>query len=267
VKKKASLIFLRRCVLILFIPFITAIVLRIFFIEIYKIPSSSMSPTLINGDFILVSKISYGPRLLKLKLFYNTGIIETKRMIGLSQIKKDDIIVFNQPNFNDKSSPTKNISESVMVKRCFAISGGTVIINEGVNKIIKTKYSLFPHDSLLGWTLNNYGPLHVPAAGEKMELTERSISWYGDIINYENPSCRIADSIILGVGKTVRKYTFKHDYYFMIGDNFYYSQDSRYWGFVPQDNIIGKVVLIIFSIDQNQVGPERIRWNRLFKAI
>jgi signal peptidase I len=121
---------------------------------------------------------------------------------------------------------------------------------------------LFPHDSSLDWSLDDYGPLYDPAKRAVMELTKKNVLLYKDILRYENSNCQIKDSLLFIDSKIVLRYTFKHNYYFMLGDDFYNSNDSRYWGFVPDDNIIGKVVIVLFSY-----GEEGFRWKRILKLI
>jgi signal peptidase I len=85
------------------------------------------------------------------------------------------------------------------------------------------------------------------------------------IQNYEGNSLKIEHGDIIINGKKADTYTFKMDYYFMLGDNRHNSADSRYWGFVPEDHIIGKPILVWLSLDQNKSFPRNIRWNRFFK--
>jgi len=127
------------------------------------------------------------------------------------------------------------------------------------------KLDLFPFDSALNWTLDNYGPIYVPKKGENIKLNTETLKWYKYIISYENPQYSIIDSTLISEAKPLLNYTFKHNYYFMIGDNFYFSNDSRHWGFIQDDNIIGKVIFVIFSINTEEKGIKKIRWNRILK--
>jgi signal peptidase I len=103
--------------------------------------------------------------------------------------------------------------------------------------------------------------LYVPAKGQVTELTKRNVSWYRNILRYENPNCEIRDSSLIINGESVIRYTFQRNYYFMLGDNFYNSFDSRYWGFVPDANVIGKAVVILFSMDPDENGLNKISLN------
>jgi signal peptidase I len=232
----------------------------------------SMDPSILPGDILLISKMSYGTRLVKLNNQKKVGYFRTK---GFSSIKKNDVFVFNWPNYEKFSETGFGIYGDYVVKRCFGLPGDSVNIkkaerseDDGNGRYYGESPSLFPHDSTLTWTVDKYGPLYVPAKGDSMILTKRNVAWYKDILQFENPDCKIIDSfLITTLGDTITDYKFKHNYYFMLGDNFYHSEDSRYWGFVPDDNIIGKAVVVLFSIDKQGKGFKKIRWNRIMKLI
>lgn len=236
-----------------------------------------MEPALLSGDFILVSKMSFGVRLLKPIKFFKQKKIEFIRTKSWSTIKKGDIFVFNLPEYFKYLDSSETIYGTCLVKRCYALPGDTLVIKKGIGNSIVFKdigmigiqgnYNLFPYDSSLHWSLENYGPLYVPAKGQVMELTNQKVIWYRNILRYENPNSHIKNSSLIIDDITISKYTFQHNYYFMLGDNFYNSHDSRYWGFVPDDNVIGKVVLVLFSIDPNEFGFKKFRWSRLLKKI
>lgn len=259
------------------ITILIGIFLRIFFIEIYMIPSLSMEPTILSGDFIMVSKMAYGPRVSIPEKFFKENKTGYLRIKGWNKIKLGDKIVFNFPNYSVSLDSTYKIWGRCIVKRCYGLPGDTVLIkNEksGNGNILGKdatdtlqKYNVFPYDSNLKWTIDDYGPLYVPASGDEVQLTKSTIKMYKDILRFENPNCTITDSTIVIDGGPLSRYTFNYDYYFMLGDNFYNSNDSRYWGFLPDSNIIGKVVMILFSVDKNKYGFRKFRLNRLFKIV
>ena len=122
--------------------------------------------------------------------------------------------------------------------------------------------SVFPYDNLHTWTLDNFGPLYVPKAGSTVQLTQENIGFYRRAISvYEKNELQEINGKFIINGKEADRYTFKYNYYWMMGDNRHRSQDSRIWGFVPETHVVGKASLIWFSW---QNGP---RWNRLFKTI
>jgi signal peptidase I len=129
---------------------------------------------------------------------------------------------------------------------------------------------LYPNSSLFKWNRDNYGPVTVPKEGVTVNLTPENIALYGSVIkNYEgNEEVTVDDKSVKVGGKAITSYTFKQDYYFMMGDNRHNSADSRYWGFVPMDHIVGKAVFVWMSIDPDPTSFfNKIRWNRLFRVI
>ena len=128
--------------------------------------------------------------------------------------------------------------------------------------------TIFPFSPDYKWTRDNFGPLWIPSAGATVELTLENLPLYERIITaYEGNSLEQVDGEIYINGEKARSYTFAQDYYFMMGDNRHNSLDSRYWGFVPEDHIVGKPALIWLSIDGNKKFPNNIRWRRFFKFV
>ncbi|OZI07465.1 S26 family signal peptidase [Siphonobacter sp. BAB-5385] len=128
---------------------------------------------------------------------------------------------------------------------------------------------IYPNSPLFDWNQDNFGPLQVPKKGETIQLTTENIAKYRDVIeNYEyNDKVEIDGTTVKINGTAVSTYTFKQDYYFMMGDNRSNSADSRYWGFVPSDHIVGKAVFIWMSLDPEGSFLNKIRWKRLFHLI
>ncbi len=129
-------------------------------------------------------------------------------------------------------------------------------------------YSNFPYSPEFQWTEDNYGKLVVPQKGNTVRLRPANLPLYRRIIEtYERNRLELRDSIIYINGEPRISYTFGMDYYFMLGDNRHNSADSRVWGFVPEDHVVGKAVFVWLSIDRTQLGWQRFRWNRMFKKI
>lgn len=129
---------------------------------------------------------------------------------------------------------------------------------------------LYPNSERFGWNKDNYGPIVIPKEGVNVRLTDDNITLYGEIIQYfdGNDDIIVKDGKVSKSGKIIDNYTFRQDYYFMMGDNRHNSADSRYWGFVPKDHIVGKAVFVWMSIDPDPLGfVNKIRWNRLFRII
>ncbi len=127
---------------------------------------------------------------------------------------------------------------------------------------------IYPLNGNMHWTRDNYGPVWIPKKGESIDLTLDNIVIYERPIKvYEGNDLQVKDGKIYINGKEAKSYTFKMDYYWMMGDNRHNSADSRYWGFVPEDHIVGKPIFIWWSSDPDRGGFAGIRWSRLFSFV
>ena len=403
-----------------------AYIIRMFMIEFYAIPTSSMESSLMVGDYLAVSKLRYGPRVPQtpiafpfvhhtmpgtksLKAYVEWIKLPYMRFPGLSDIKRNDVVVFNYPDgdtviverqsesyyaivreFETMLNPRADQHERERVfaryapdmlqylmnkyagpyypgkgrdvvwkeykvvarpvdkrenyvKRCVAVAGDTMQIidaqlyingkpavnpdrmqyayfvidstglgipakkrqkldiNEGdIQKVDQftscyclNKYQcaeiekmgkyvmalkdkpgaydavIFPHDARYAWNKDNFGPLVIPQKGVTVALNDSTVALYDKIIrNYERNTLEVRDGKVFVNGKETKEYTFKQNYYFMMGDNRHNSADSRFWGFVPEDHIVGKPVFVWLSLDKYKtLGEGKIRWNRMFKTV
>ena len=127
---------------------------------------------------------------------------------------------------------------------------------------------IFPFTENTHWTRDFFGPLWIPKKGATVPLDAESLPFYERIIrDYEHNDLSVSDDKIYINGEEAKEYTFKQDYYFMMGDNRHNSLDSRYWGFVPEDHIVGKPSVIWLSTDRDRKFPNNIRWKRFLKFI
>ncbi len=129
--------------------------------------------------------------------------------------------------------------------------------------------NLYPLNIYTGWTQDNYGPIWIPKKGASIALTLKNLPMYERCIKvYEGNDLKVdSQGNIFINGKLAKNYTFKLDYYWMMGDNRHNSADSRYWGFVPEDHIVGKPIFIWWSHSPDHSGFSGIRWNRIFKFV
>lgn len=387
---------------------VAATLIRMFFIEAYTIPTSSMEKSLLVGDYLFVSKVAYGPKVpntpLSFPFAHHTmpGTESTKsylewvkwpykRLAGLGEIKRNDVVVFNfpagdtiivgreNPDYytnlrglrdqfktddmqkgrvlqNDQfylQMARKYLAKHTVIrsrpvdkrenyiKRCVGLPGDTLLSIDGqlyvngkmqenigerqYNYIVRTngtpinprilddlniakedrsragsEYSLplttekveklqkmsnvvsiikrnstagvpedvFPFSEHVNWNRDNFGPLVIPKKGQTVALTIETLPLYERAINaYEENKLEVKDSSIFINGKVANSYTFKMNYYWMMGDNRHMSADSRYWGYVPEDHIVGKASFIWLSLDKDKSFLAKIRWNRIFKWI
>jgi signal peptidase I len=332
---------------------IAATIIRWAFMEAFVIPSPSMENTLLVGDYLFVSKISYGPRTPKTPLqvplthqtIWGTDIpsytdaiqLPQYRLPGLSDVERNDVVVFNYPAELEHPSDLR----VHYIKRCVGLPGDTISVkntqvyingeaaenpqeiqfsyvlqtDEVIKDRIFRKYGIwdyrmieggyyiqgatpqsiagikeqpfvkdvqkfvqpenmvnhriFPDAEVFPWNQDFFGPLPIPAEGQTVEINAKTLTMFGGVIRHyeDNENVEIKDNKLYIDGNQVNQYTFKQNYYFMMGDNRHNSEDSRFWGYVPEDHIVGKALFIWFSLDPHESFLSKIRWGRLFSGV
>jgi signal peptidase I len=128
--------------------------------------------------------------------------------------------------------------------------------------------AMFPHDPRFKWNLDNFGPIQMPKRGWTVKLNDSTLALYRRAIqDYEHNKVQVSGKDIMINGKKADSYTFKMDYYWMMGDNRHNSEDSRYWGYAPEDRIIGKAIINFFSTDSTKDFFHKVRWDRVLRPI
>ena len=254
----------------------------------FRIPTDSMQPTLQPGDNILVNKSVMGARIFNIWGAAGEKEVEIHRLPGLGKVKRNDVLVFHYPY------PHKNDSLSMhllkyYVKRCIALPGDTMGIRKGyyyikginepignieaqkrIEKLQKENargivMDTYPWDKYINWTIQNFGPLHVPARGQTIAMDSTAVKLYRKLIEWEQKeklSCKGNDVFMRD--SLIREYCFKENYYFVSGDYMENSKDSRYWGLLPEPYIVGVATRIWKSVDKS---TGKIRWDRVMKKI
>lgn len=137
-----------------------------------------------------------------------------------------------------------------------------------VKQVNQPESYIFPYSPAYPWNEDQYGPLIIPAKGATIELNLDNIVLYERIIDvYENHDLKIENGKIFIDGKESTSYTFEMDYYWMMGDNRHNSADSRFWGFVPENHIVGRAVFVWLSLDKEKPFGKRIRWDKIFRVV
>ena len=270
--------------------FIIWLLLEIFCITSFHVPTGSMEPTLIAGDVIWVNKLVYGARIFNLWDAVNEKDLIIKRLPGIRQIDRNDVVVFNNPYPEKRDKHIRFDLLSYYVKRCVALPGDTFVIKKGQyevlgcniplgnvksqktllgrleyeedkNKCVGGGIQVYPNDSLIGWTVKAFGPFYVPNAGGVIPMNYMNMILYKRVMEWEQKQkvefCY--GKVYLG-SQEIKEYRFLKNYYFVVGDKTESSCDSRYWGLLPEEFIVGKVSWIGMSKDMD---TGKIRWDRI----
>ena len=332
---------------------VAATIIRGLLFSAYAIPSGSMEGTQFAGDYLFVSKLSYGPRMPftplsipftepeigGVKTYLSFWQLPYFRLPGTTEVKKNDIVVFNKPADADQGMPVDQ--RMALIKRCQATPGDELtivnskvyingkpgytppkaqtsynVVTDGQDmnpqvfsdlniQIVKQattnayemiipadalatfkSYSnvksvtpmvmplgqyeadVFPHNEHFKWNMDNFGPLVLPKKGYTIPLNDSTLTLYRRAIEvYEHNKIEVKGKDVFINDKKANTYTFKMGYYWMMGDNRHDSLDSRFWGYVPEDHIVGKALFTFMSLDSAKDIFHKVRWNRILKPI
>jgi signal peptidase I len=241
-----------------------ALVLKLFVVEAYRIPSTSMENTLQVGDFLLVNKLAYGLHTPRRIPFTSTSLSPFTLPLFRS-VHRGDVVVFEFPGNRNEVKPSESVN---YIKRCIGLPGdtieirlGTVFVNgietnfpsqgrrtiHAANNSIRHDPEMFPEGSAFSDV--HYGPVVVPKRGDSINLDPATYSQWHIFVEREEHAIHFSTDSILIDGKALSSYRVQQNYYFVLGDNRDNSMDSRYWGFVPADHLIGEALFIYWSWD------------------
>jgi signal peptidase I len=267
---------------------VAVIILNSFVLASFQVPTGSMENTVMAGDFLFVNKFIYGgttpPTIPLIGILFGKEIeIPYYHTPGFADVEKGDVIVFIFPGYREDA---KARDFQYYLKRCVAVSGDTIqiidkklIVNglpfdnpDGVqfyNDHAPAEYAdpkIFPPGK--PWNKDFYGPLAVPGEGDVIALSLDNIGEWATFIRREGHSVEVRGEQILIDGAQASEYTVQRDYVFGMGDNRDDSLDSRFWGFVPEEYVVGTPLMVYWSMDPliNNFF-KKIRFSRMFNLI
>ncbi len=225
-----------------------ALVLKTFVIDFSRVSSASMAPTLLPGDYVLISKVAYAiglpSRLPLVGLLLPEGLRWWYRMP-----RRWDVVVLDFPGMPGQVRPD---TPQYLLKRVVGLPGDTLRFNGDTLVINHTAY-------LLPGMQQKPQRLVVPYRGMRVQLSARTLSQWLPLLQREGRRVELRNDTVFLDGIPTTSYTVQQDYFFLMGDNYRTSWDSRHWGVVPQQVIVGKAVVIYYSRADNG----RVRWNRI----
>ncbi len=261
-QKQKSIDFIKN----LLFALVAALLIKSFLIETSRVPTGSMETTIKVGDFLFVNKFIYGSSSPRNIPFTNIAL-PFFQLPAIAEPERGDIVVFEYPGDRDQLFPTRIDN---YVKRCIGLPGDTIQIKNKVAFINGEEapipsniqyldeypipegvsdYNIFPKGA--NWNKDNYGPYLIPKKGDVIELNTENVDKWRTIIDREFNAkvVKVRSGKVTINGKSVDSYTIQKDYYFMMGDNRDDSADSRYWGLVPRDLVVGEALMIYWSWD------------------
>jgi signal peptidase I len=269
---------------------IAALLIKSTILETSRIPTGSMEKTILVGDFLFVNRVVYGLSTPRNIPFTNVEL-PYFTLFKYRDPNRYDIVVFEYPGDRDQ---LKSREIMTYVKRLIGMPGDTLEIKDQVVFINGKEAWIPPHIQYLkpypiprgvarpyifpknsGWNEDNYGPLVIPKKGDVIKLTPQNIETYRMLINrdYGRYVVTLQGDKVFIDGKPADTYTIKQNYYFMMGDNRDDSADSRFWGFVPRENVIGKAWIIYWSWNPRIPFTHifellgSVRWDRIMKVV
>ncbi len=219
-----------------------------------------------NAELIINDQPAFVPEHIQFRYIVKTTHSLNKKDLKLNYDINPEDVYQKDPNIPDQYEIVANPKVMDAIAKAYNIEAVVPMINTEDKDEYK-QARVFPNDTNYRWTQDNFGPVVLPKRGMVMHLDPSNIAVYKRAIQvYENNQVEVKDGKIFINGKETDSYTFKMNYYMLIGDNRHNSLDSRYWGFVPEDHVVGKAVFIWMSIDPDLEWSEgALRWKRFFR--
>ncbi len=235
-----------------------AVILKLFVLDAAVVPTCSMEPAIRAGDFILINKLIHGYRSSH-NVPLISSIFPDIQIPSLKKIERGDVLFFELPAGSRNAERQK-----YYIKRCIGLAGDTVLFEKGHIRINGKEISR------MDWGKTDekdFMKIVVPRRGDVIYINALTVADWKSLIIGEGHSIEIADGAIIIDWEPRTEYKIEKDYLFMLGDNIRSSYDSRDWGFLPQENVIGKAMMIYWSVDDRPKDSSpflsRIRWNRI----
>ena len=267
---------------------LTYLFIQFFIFASFLIPSDSMHPELREGDHVLVVKPVYGARLFDVFATLRLEQVEIYRAPGFRNVQRNDVVVINNP-YPEKGKGMSMHILKYYAKRCVGLPGDSLFIANCnyrvkgddriygdvskqnqlrdvlVNNPKMYGYITLPFDDEIQWTIKDFGPMYIPAKGDSMNMDRANYLLYKRLIEWETGKrLRYKNAQVYLDNLECKGYRFQKNYYFMAGDNVMNSSDSRYWGLVPEEYIVGKVWMIWRSVDP---VTKKYNWSRCLKLV